>query len=109
MYRTINANISIPEKRNYTLNFDVKFYNNDLNIYPNQQYPYRIIFYGIKSSSSSLRTLATNNNYNANITFINCTTGPYSYSDNYIDGVKCYLPDFISAGIYTKLESEGFD
>lgn len=109
MYRTINANISIPEKRNYTLNFDVKFYNNDLNIYPNQQYPYRIIFYGIKSSSSYLRTLATNNNYNANITFINCTTGPYSYSDNYIDGVKCYLPDFISAGIYTKLESEGFD
>ena len=108
MSKTINANISRSAKRNYTLDFDIKFYGQNDNLKPKTKYPYNIYLYGIKSSN--IRKLQNNdNNYNTHITFNNCTLGSYNQENDYIDGINCQMPDFVSAGSYSKLESEGFD
>jgi hypothetical protein len=103
----INANISRRLKRNYTLSFNITYYGQNLK--PNDLFPYSVYMSGIKK----LQNLISSNyevNYNTNITFPNCTMGNYSSQNSQaIEGITCNLPDFIPAGTYTKLSSEGFD
>ena len=105
--QTVNANISRREKRNYTLTFKITYYGQDLK--PNATFPYSVSMSGIKK----LQNLKSSNyevNYNSNIQFPNCTMGNYSSQNSQaIEGIKCHLPDFIPAGTYTKLSSDGFD
>ena len=103
----INANISRRLKRNYTLSFNIMYYGQNLK--PNDLFPYSVYMSGMKK----LQNLISSNyevNYNTNITFPNCTMGNYSSQNSQaIEGITCNLPDFIPAGTYTKLSSEGFD
>ena len=103
----INANISRRLKRNYTLSFNITYYGQNLK--PNDLFPYSVYMSGMKK----LQNLISSNyevNYNTNIKFPNCTMGNYSSKNSQaIEGITCNLPDFIPAGTYTKLSSEGFD
>ena len=105
--QTVDANIPKREKRNYTLTFKIMYYGQDLK--PNDTFPYSVSMLGIKK----LQNLKSSNyevNYNSIIQFPNCTMGNYSSQNSLaIEGINCHLPDFIPAGIYTKLSSDGFD
>ena len=107
MNQTINANISKYKKRNYTININVSYY--DQNLSPKDLFPYKVKLGG-KLRLNNLRYLPYDPNYNSEIEFPNCTLGAYSSQNSgEINGIICNLPDFIPAGKYTKLKSDGFD
>ena len=103
--RNINTDLTLEEKQNYSLIFKILYYN--LNIKPGDLFPYPVYLLGIrKLVRRSLEETA----YNTRIQFPNCTAGNYSKEDSSAIGeIQCLLPDFVYAGNYTKLESEGFD
>ena len=107
MNQTINANISRRMKNNYTLTFKITYYGQNLK--PKDIFPYSVYLSGIKK----LRNLLDVNyevSYNSQIQFPNCSMGNYSSNNSQaIEGITCHLPNFIPAGTYTKLSSEGFD
>ena len=105
MNETINANISKYEKSKKTLTFNITYYSNILS--PNQLFPYNVSLYG--NRINNLRNL-DNENYNTKITFPNCTMGSLSnQTQRALNGIICNLPNFVQAGKYTKIESDGFD
>ena len=105
MVQTINANISKYKKWKMTINFDVKYYGTELK--SKQIFPYKVYLCGRKINN--LRNLDYES-FNDNISFSYCSTGPYSDENSeIINGIICNFPDFVPAGEYTKLESEGFD
>ena len=107
MNQTINANISKYKKRNYTLNINLTYYDQTLS--PKDLFPYKVKLAG-KLRYNYLRHLAYDPNYNSEIEFPNCTLGAYSgQNSGEFNGITCNLPDFIPAGKYTKLKSDGFD
>ena len=107
MSQTVNANISRKEKHNYTLNFKVVYY--DKNLKPNDLFPYQVYLYGNRKVNNS-RKLADQSKYNLYFTFPNCTMGSYmSYSNQAMNGINCNLPNFVQAGEYSKIVSNGFD
>ena len=111
MNQIIDANISKYKKRNYTINLNVTYY--DQNLSPKDLFPYKVKLGGKLESNNllnNLRNLPYDSNYNSEIEFPKCTLGAYS-SQNFgeINGIICNLPDFIPAGKYTKLKSDGFD
>ena len=103
----INANISRRLKQNYTINFKVDFY--DLYLKPNDTFPYPVYLYG-KKISNNLRILPDLSSYDLNFKFPNCTMGSYkSVLTETVDGINCNLPDFVEAGEYSHIVSNGFD
>ena len=107
MSQTINANISRKAKRNYSINFGVIYY--DQNLRPNDLFPHQVYLYGNKKSSK-FRNLAGESKYGIHFLFPNCTMGSYmSYSNQAMNGINCNLPDFVEAGEYSKIVSNGFD
>jgi expansin (peptidoglycan-binding protein) len=87
------------------LTFDVLYY--DSNIKPKDIFPYTIFLKGNKFNN--LRHLAQNS-YNTQMELNDCTAGDYSkIEQNAIGSIKCTLPTYVPAGLYTKLESNGFD
>ena len=103
----INNTLTEAEKKNFYLTFNILYYNSTLK--PGDLFPYRVYLYGIKSSNSGKRSLELNN-YDTKILFPKCTAGNYSLEDkNAIGSINCLAPDYIPAGTYSKLESDGFD
>ena len=104
--QVINANISRRDKINFKIKLNVLYYNQTL--IPNSIFPYEINISGIKKEQNILNSNLIN--YDSQFQFQNCTMGNYSKNDSQaIEGISCNLADFIPAGIYSKLSSEGFD
>ena len=83
------------------------YYGQNLRL--NDIFPYAVNISGIKKVEN-LVNLINEDNYNSQINFPYCTMGNYSTTNpQAIDGIKRNLPNFIPAGIYTKLSSDGFD
>jgi hypothetical protein len=103
----VSSNMTRAQKNSYSLNFDVLYY--DSNIQPSSPFPYKIYLYGNKKYSNK-RLLYGQTTYDSRIILQNCTTGGYSLLDSKaIGSIKCLLPDYVQAGTYTKLESDGLD
>ena len=103
--RIIDTDLTFEEKQNYRLIFKILYYN--LNIKPGDLFPYPVYLLGIRTSA---RRNLEETSYDTRIQFPNCTAGNYSNEDSTAIGeIQCLLPDFVPAGTYTKLESEGFD
>ena len=101
----ILSNLTKAQKKNYSLTFNVLYYNS--NIKPGNEFPHKVYLYGIKKYSK-IRQLDDLNTFDSQIIFKNCTAGKYS-TNNAIGSIICLLPDFVPAGKYTKLESDGID
>ena len=109
MNQIINANISRRYKRNYTLSFNITYYGQNLK--PKDLFPYAVYIFRSENNTRS-RNLDSEINYTSSIQFPNCSMGNYSnnsQNSGEIEGITCHLPDFIPAGNYTKLTSDGFD
>ena len=90
---------------NFSINIEILYYNPKIK--PSDIFPHKVFLYGIRDSS--LRNL-DGNSYNCNISFENCITGNYSSEEpNAIGSINCRFPDYVPAGTYVKLESDGFD
>ena len=106
MTQTINTNLTEAQKKDFSLTFNILYYNSTIK--PGNLFPYRVYLYGIKSSNTK-RNLDVAD-YNSKILFPNCTVGNYSVGDsNAIGSIKCLAPDYIPAGNYSKLESDGIE
>lgn len=102
----IYTNLTRTQKNNFTLTFNILYYNSSIK--PGNLFPHRVYLYGVKASKNK-RNL-DEINYNSKILFPNCSAGSYSYEDsNAIGSIRCRTPDYIPAGTYSKLESDGFD
>lgn len=104
--QTINANISRKEKSNLSINFGIIYYNQNLK--PKDLFPYQVYLYGNKKFSK-IRSLAGESKYDTYFSFENCIMGSYMFPSQAMNGINCNLPDFVEAGEYTKIVSEGFD
>ena len=106
MEQTINANMSRTRKRNLKVVLKVLYYNETLK--PKDIFPYAINISGIRGIQNIRSGYYIN--YNSQFQFQNCTMGNYSKNDSQaLDGISCNLADYIPAGSYSKLSSEGFD
>ena len=84
----------------------VLYYNETLK--PRDIFPYAINISGIRGIQNIRSGYYIN--YNSQFQFQNCTMGNYSKNDSQaLDGISCNLADYIPAGSYSKLSSEGFD
>ena len=100
----INTNLTKTQLNNFNLTFSILYYNSSIK--PGDLFPHKVYLYGIKKIVRNLEE----NNYNSEILFPSCITGDYSEEDsNAIGSIKCNLPDFIPAGTYSKIKSDGFD
>ena len=100
-------NFTRSQYKNMTLDFNILYYTQ--NLIKGDEFPHKVYLYGIKKTTST-RSLQSSSDYNAIINFKNCTLGDTSKEDiNAIGSIKCLLPDYVQAGTYTKLESDGFD
>ena len=99
--RTIDTNnINSNELNNYSLSFDILYYNS--NVKPGDLFPHKVYLYGNKKTLRNLEEVS--------ILFPNCTAVSYSSEDSSaIGNIQCNVPDFIPAGVYNKIESDGFD
>jgi hypothetical protein len=105
LVQEINTNLTSSQKRTFSINLEILYYNSQIK--PSDQFPHKVLLYGVRDSS--LRNLA-DNSYNYQFEFPNCTAGDYSIEEpNAIGSIKCRFPDFVPAGTYSKLESDGFD
>lgn len=102
--REIMTNLTTAEKQNFTLAFNVLYYNSNLR--PGEEFPHRVYLYGTKKNSNKRRL---DDVYDSQVIFQNCTTQIYSQDFSAIGTLVCPAPNFIPAGTYTKLESDGFD
>ena len=101
----IASNLTKAQKRNYSLIFNVLYYNS--NIRPADEFPHKVYLNGKKKYSNSIKFNGLNS-YDSQIIFKKCTAGAYT-TNNAIGSIICLLPDFVPAGNYTKLESDGID
>ena len=100
----INTNLSRSQLNNLNLTFNILYYNSSLK--PGKLFPHKVYLYGNKNSLRNLEDTA----YNYVINFPSCTAGKYSTIDkSAIGSIYCKLPNYIPAGTYSKLESDGFD
>ena len=105
LVQEINTNLTSSQKRTFSINLEILYYNSQIK--PSDQFPHKVLLYGVRDSS--MRNLA-DNSYNYQFEFPNCTAGDYSIEEpNAIGSIKCRFPDFVPAGTYSKLESDGFD
>ena len=100
--KTIDTNISSSQFLNLT--FNILYFNS--NVIPYSSFPHKVTLSGITKNKRNLEEI--NHNYIFN--FIKCTTGAYSIEEpTAISYIRCIFPDFVPAGTYSKLESDGFD
>ena len=105
LIQEINTNLTSSQKRTFSIRFDILYYNSQIR--PLDPFPHKVFLYGVRASS--LRNL-DGNSYNYQIEFPNCTAGEYSFEEpNAIGSIRCRFPDYVPAGTYSKLESDGFD
>ena len=105
LYKEVDTNLTSSEKMDLSINFEILYYNSEIK--PSDRFPHKVFLYGVRDSS--LRNL-DDNSYNCNISFQNCVAGDYSSEEpNAIGSIKCRFPDYVPAGTYVKLESDGFD
>ena len=98
---------SASEKKNLNFTFNILYYNS--NIKPGDEFPHNVYLRGNKKTKNSKRKL-DEKTYDSEIIFENCTTGGYSLEDNNaIGSINCRVPDFVNAGNYDKLISDGID
>ena len=100
----INTKIPSSQLKNFNLTFNILYFNTSLSSY--SLFPHKVALFGIKNNRRNLEET----NYNSIINFTNCTTGTISKEESAAFGsIRCRFPDFVPAGIYSKLESDGFD
>ena len=103
--KEVNTNLTSSEKFSFSINFKILYYNSGIR--PSNIFPHKVFLYGVKDSS--LRNL-DNKLYNYNISFENCIAGNYSSEEpSAIGSIECRFPDYVPAGTYVKLKSDGFD
>ena len=102
--REISTNLTTGEKNNFTLTFNVLYYNSNLR--HGEEFPHKVYLYGTKKYSNKRRL---NEAYDSQVVFQNCIAQRYSGDYSAIGSLICPAPDFIPAGTYTKLESDGID
>ena len=86
--------------------FNILYYNPLIMI--GDLFPFKVYLLGNKRASPYFRNLEEI--YDYNISFPNCTVVSYSDEEKSAFGnISCLLPDYIPAGTYSKLQSEGFD
>jgi hypothetical protein len=104
--QVVSSDLTQSQKQNFNIIFDVIYYNS--NIRPGDKFPHKIYLYGVKKYPRKLDDQAII--YDSQITFPNCTAGEYSLEEyNAIGSVICRVPDYVPAGNYSKLESDGID
>ena len=97
---------TIPDSQlqNFNLTFNILYFNSSVSRYT--LFPHKVYLYGNKNNRRNLEE----NNYNYIINFKNCTTGDYSKEEpSAIGSIRCTFPDYVQAGTYSKLVSDGFD
>ena len=98
----INTNLARTELNNLT--FNILYYNSSVK--PGNLFPHEVKIYGNKKAIRNLEDSA----YSQVIKFPRCNAGKYSNLDkDAISSIICKVPDYIPAGTYSKLESDGFD
>ena len=102
--RQINTNLTIAEKHNFSLIFNILYYGSNLR--EGAEFPHKVYLYGTKKDSNKRQL---NEVYDTQVVFQNCITKLYSGDYSAIGSLECPAPDFIPAGTYTKLESDGID
>ena len=104
-YKVMDTNLTQAQKRNFNVTFDLLYYNS--NIKPGDEFPHKVYLYGNRKYP---RKLDDKTIYDSQIIFQNCTVGTYSSEDpSAIGSIICRFPDYVPAGTYTKLESDGID
>ena len=104
--QVVSSDLTQSQKQNFNIIFDVLYYNSKVR--PGDKFPHKIYLYGVKKDSRKLDDQTTI--YDSQITFPNCTAGEYSLEENNaIGSVICRVPDYVPAGTYSKLESDGID
>ena len=103
----VGTNLQQEQKKNFNLTFNILYYNS--NIRPGYEFPHKVYLLGVKKNLN-LRNLDNQIIYDSLINFQNCTAGDYYSEDfNAIGSIICRLPDFVPAGTYSKLDSDGID
>ena len=103
----MDIELTQSQKQNLNITFDVLYYNS--NIQPSNKFPHKIYLYGVRKYTRKLDDGQTKN-YDTQITFQNCIAGEHSLEDsNAIGSIICRVPDYVPAGTYSKLESDGID
>ena len=100
-----STNLTKRELDNYILSLDILYYNSS--VIPGNLFPHNVSLYGnyIRNTRNLEETT-----YPLKFSFPNCTTGGYSIEDpTAIGSINCRFPDYIPAGEYTKIKSDGFD
>lgn len=104
--QVINVNsLTSAQKNDFSLSFNVLYYNQ--NIKSGDEFPHPVYLYGMKSST--YRRQLDEASYDYRIVFDKCITQSYSGDSSAIGSINCRAPDFIHAGTYSKLESDGLD
>ena len=98
--------LTSAQKNSFSLSFNVLYYNP--NIKPGEEFPHKVYLYG-NPTNSYRRQLDESVAYDYQVVFQNCTTQIYSEDFSAIGSINCLTPDFIHAGTYSKLESDGLD
>ena len=105
LVQEINTDLTSSEKKDFSIIFELLYY--DPEIKPSDIFPHKVSLYGLRDYS--LRNL-DDNPYNYEISFPNCIAGDYSSEEpNAIGSINCRFPDYVPAGTYIKLQSDGFD
>jgi hypothetical protein len=104
--QSFSRSFDTTEEPLISINFNILYYNSEIK--PGDLFPYIVYLLGNKGISNRNRNLEEK--YEYNISFPNCTVVSYSDEDKTaIGNISCYVPNYIPAGTYTKLQSDGFD
>ena len=103
--QNINTNeLTTAQKNNFSLTFNVLYYNPNLRA--GEEFPHKVYLYGMRQAN---RRNLDEVVYDDRIVFEKCITQLYSEDFSAIGAINCRAPDFIHAGTYSKLESDGLD
>ena len=94
--------LSEQERKNFKLTFNINYYNPSVGF--GEQFPYSVSLEGKKKSLRNLEDLE--NSYTIN--FPQCTRERASNFEE-MSSIACETPNFIPAGNYNKLKSQGID
>ena len=102
--KIIDTNIISSQLKNFNLTFNIIYFNSSVS--PYSLFPHKVYLSGKAINTRNLEE----NQYNYIINFTQCKTGNYSQEDaTAIGSISCIFPDFVPAGTYSKLESDGLD
>ena len=105
--KIMDSELTQSQKQNLNITFDILYYNS--NIQPSNKFPHKIYLYGVRKYNRKLDN-GQNTIYDTQISFQNCIAGERSPEDyNAIGSIICRVPDYVPAGTYSKLESDGID